>query len=77
MLECEERKQEHEDMRKMLNGFLPLKIIDIFNDRLKENPELYSRFSGSISNSKQCASENAVSFVFSYYLQQIQALIIS
>lgn len=61
MLECEVMKKEHEDMRRMLNGFLPIKLIDVFYERLKENPLLYNRFGGRIANSKECASENAVS----------------
>lgn len=48
-------------MRRMLNGFLPIKLIDVFYERLKENPLLYNRFGGRIANSKECASENAVS----------------
>ncbi|GJQ78261.1 hypothetical protein Trydic_g22104 [Trypoxylus dichotomus] len=58
MVECEVKKKEHEDMRRMLNGFLPIKLIETFYDKLKENPNLYNRFGGTITNSRQCASEN-------------------
>ncbi|XP_071053830.1 uncharacterized protein PF3D7_1120600-like isoform X2 [Onthophagus taurus] len=56
----EQKKKEREDMRNMLNGDLPMNLINIFYGKLKDNSGLFNRFGGSISNSKECAYENVM-----------------